>query len=123
MFCRRSKEDNSLTVLSLTNEILVPFIIFGIIISQAVTLTITGMILKQEKEQSNIYLLLPLIILVTLDILRLELYMFRLSSLFMSLGYVIYDIIVLLYSNNIITSAIYLFISSIQLFSGILSCL
>jgi len=122
MFGRKSTYDNSNEIsISLINDIICPLAIFGVLCSNAVCLTIIGIIIKEEKELSNIYLMLPLISIVTLNVFHLRLNIIRLSIFFLLLGYVLYDFFVLMYCNNIVINAIYLFISSIQMFCALLS--
>jgi len=116
MFCIKSKSNNynNSYEISLINDIILPIFVLIILLSIAFTNTIIGIIIKQEDEKSNILLLLPLILIIILNIYKLDLNMIRMSLMFLALGYVIYDTIILLKGNNMITNLIYLLVSLIQ---------
>jgi hypothetical protein len=116
MFCIKSKSNNynNSYEISLINDIILPIFVLIILLSIAFTNTIIGIIIKQEDEKSNILLLLPLILIIILNIYKLDLNMIRMSLMFLALGYVIYDTIILLKGNNMITNLIYLLVSVIQ---------
>lgn len=122
MFGRRSLNENVNDVsFSFKNEILYPLAILGVLISNTISLTIIGMIIKENNELSNTLLLLPLNIIVLLNVMQLKLKVIRLSVFCMALGYVLYDLFVLYYSKNLVINLIYLMISLIQLVCGYLS--
>ena len=126
MFCKISKNDNDYDnndEISLINNIIGYILILCVLFSTAFINTLIGIIIKQEDEKSNVLLLLPLILVVILNIYHLDLNMIRLSVMFLALGYLIYDIIILLKGNNMISNMIYLLISSIQLVCCFISVL
>ena len=124
MFCKISKNDNDNNdEISLINNIIGCILILCVLFSTAFINTLIGIIIKQEDEKSNVLLLLPLILVVILNIYHLDLNMIRLSVMFLALGYLIYDIIILLKGNNMISNMIYLLISSIQLVCCFISVL
>lgn len=117
MFCKVSKNNENYQVdidTSIT-DIIISLSTLCILLSTAITTTIVGIIIKQENEKSNVLLLLPLILLVILNTFHLELNVIRMSIMFLAVGFVIYDFVLLFTSQFIITNIIYLSISSIQL--------